>query len=508
MAHAMAVGFLALMEPRTLLLLVVGMLAGTLIGVLPGLGGAVLLSMLLPFLYNMKVVPALALLLGAHASIYFSGSITSILVNTPGTAESAATTFDGYAMTRKGLAARALGISATATTLGGWLGVIALVALIPVMLNLVTLFHPPDYVMLAVLAVVLISSVRSGSVTKGLLSGGLGFMLAFIGYDPITGVRRFTFGLLGLYNGLNIVAVALGLFALGEMYYLYGLNRAMTQEVSLDLSHRPGATVMDGVRDVLGRMGLVIRSAVVGVVIGIIPGIGGVAANFISYGQAMQTSKHPERFGTGVPEGVIAPEASSLSKEAGSLIPTVSLGIPGSTGMAILLSGFLILGISPGPTMLTKHLPEVFSMAWILAITSLLASVLGLALAPWLAQITRVPGPAIVPFILVLSALGVYAATGNPLQVAAMVGIGVVGLVMKRYDYSLAGAIVGFLLGGIVERNLWLTEQIYGWRFIERPLTDLLILVTIAVLVVPLIRRRRAARGTRAADRMGEGTAP
>lgn len=478
------------------LLLLIGMLAGTFIGVIPGLGGAVLLTMLLPFLYGMPVVPAIALMLAAHASIYFSGSITAILFNTPGAPESAATTIDGYAMTKQGRAARALGVSATATTFGGWVGFVILVLIIPEMYLLVTLFHPPEYLMLAILAVVLISQLKSASLTKGLLSGLFGLMLSLVGYDPVTGVQRFSFDILSLYNGINISVVALGLFAFSEMYYLYGANRAMAQGVSVNFSRQPGARVWDGVRDVFSYVGLTIRSSLIGVLVGLVPGVGGVAGNFISYGQAMRTSKHPERFGQGTPEGIIAPEASSLSKEAGSLVPAVALGVPGTVGMAVLMSAFTILGLVPGPTMLTHHLPLVFSMAWVLAITSLFASLIGLFLAPVLARLTAVQGPVLVPFIFAFGMIGGYVSTSDFVQTAAVVVLGVVGLVMKRLGYSLPGAIIGFILGRVAENNLYLTEQIFGWKFIERPLTDLLVLIILAVLVGPALSRRRGQRRT------------
>lgn len=495
MMHGLASGLtLFTGHPVAILLLLVGMLAGTLIGVIPGLGGAVLLTMMLPFLYGMPVVPAVALMLAAHASIYFSGSITSILFNTPGVPESAATTIDGYAMTQQGKAARAMGISAAATTMGGWVGFIVLVLVIPIMYSLVTLFHPPEYLMLAILAVVLISQLRSASLTKGLLSGSFGLMLSMVGYDPVTGIQRFSFNVLSLYNGINISVVALGIFAFSEMYFLFGVNRAMAHGVSVNLSRQPGARVWDGVRDVFGHLGLVGRSSVIGVLVGLVPGVGGVAGNFISYGQAVRTSKHPENFGKGIPEGIIAPESSSLSKEAGSLIPTVALGIPGSVGMAILMSAFTILGLVPGPTMVTNHLNLVYFMAWVLAITSLLASFIGLVLAPFLAKLTTVQGPILVPFIFVLGFLGAYVGTSDLVQTAAVAFLGVVALVMKRLGYSLPGAIIGFVLGRIAENNLYLTERIFGWRFVERPLTDLLMLIILAVIVMPALSKRKKER--------------
>lgn len=489
-AAAMAAGFQALLSPGAILLMLAGMLAGTLVGVIPGLGGAVLLTMLLPFLYGMNVVQGLSLMVAAHASIYFAGSITAILLNTPGAPESAPTTIDGYAMTRQGKAARALGISATATTLGGWIGFAALVAVIPLMLPLITILRPPEFLLLAILAVVLVSQLHSGSLTKGLLSGCFGFLMAFVGYDPITGVQRFSFDLLSLYNGFSIVVVALGLFAMSEMFRLYGAKRALADGVTLSLSQQPGARVIDGVRDVFVHRWLVLRSAAIGVLVGMVPGVGGIAGNFISYGQAVRTSRHPERFGEGAPEGIIAPESSSLSKEASSFIPTLALGIPSTVGTAVMLGALQILGVPPGPTMLTTHLPLVFTIAWVLAITSLLASIIGLALAPWLARITLLPGPILVPFVFALAMLGGYAATTNMIEVAAVIAFGVIGLVMKRLGYSLPGAIIGFILGGVVQNNLYLTEHLGGWRFVTQPLADLLLAVILLVLIAPFLQRR------------------
>ncbi len=495
-AAAMAAGLQALLSPSVIALLVVGMLAGTFVGVIPGLGGAVLLTMLLPFLYGMNVTQGLALMVAAHASIYFAGSITAILLNTPGAPESAPTTIDGYAMTRQGKAARALGISAAATTLGGWIGFVALIGVIPLMLQLITVLKPPEFLLLAILAVVLVSQLHSGSLTKGLLSGAFGFMMAFVGYDPITGVQRFSFNLLSLYNGFNIVVVALGLFAMSEMFSLYAARRALAEGATLSLSQQPGARVLDGVRDVFTHPWLVLRSAAVGVLVGVVPGVGGIAGNFISYGQAVRTSRHPERFGTGTPEGIIAPESSSLSKEASSFIPTLALGIPSTVGTAVMLGALQILGVAPGPSMLTTNLPFVFTIAWTLAITSLLASVIGLALAPWLARITLLPGPVLVPFVYVLAMLGAYAATTDLLEVAAVIGFGIVGLLMQRLGYSLPGAIIGFILGGVVQNNLYLTERLGGWRFVTQPLADVLVLVILIVLVAPFLQRRLQRRRT------------
>jgi putative tricarboxylic transport membrane protein len=509
MWHDLLDGLTGLTAPKAVLLLVVGTLLGTVVGAVPGLGGAVLLTLLLPFIYNMAIVPALALLLAAHTGIYFSGSITAILFNTPGAPESAATTFDGYAMTQAGRPARALGISATATTVGGWVGVLLLMALIPFMNKLTTLFHPSEFLALAVLAIVLIGQMRARSVTKGLLSGALGLMISFVGYDPITGIQRFTAGLISLYNGFNVATVALGLFAFAEMFRLYGSPSRLSRDgrgLALARS-QPGARVLDGVRDVAAHKWLTVRSAVLGTVLGIIPGVGGVAANFVSYGQASKISRHPERFGTGVPEGIIAPEASSISKEAGNLLPTVALGVPGGVGMAVLMSGFSILGISPGPAMLTTNQDAVWAMAFVIAVSSLLASLMGLGMAPGLGRLATIPSRTLVPFVLALGFLGVYAAAQEISQTIAVLAFGIVGWAMVRYGYSVPAMMIGFLLGKVVENNLYLVRNLQGWHALERPLTALMVAVIVLSLFGPLLRKLGMAR-LATGPRPGRGRRP
>jgi len=488
-------------NPLVIGLVVAGSVLGLFVGAIPGLGGIVLLVLLLPFMYNVSPVVGLALLIGAHSAIYYAGSTTAILINTPGAPESAATCFDGYAMTRRGMAARALGISAAATTFGGWFGALVIMAAIPGMIPLITVFHPPEYFFLAILAVVIIGQLQSASVTKGLLSGLFGFLISFFGAAPSTGTLRFTFGSLGLYNGINIAAAAIGLFAISEMYAMYARNRRLQEERGFRFSPDVRREVREGIREVLAWPWLTIRSAIIGVVCGVIPGIGSTAANFLSYGQAVQTSKHPERFGTGTPEGIIAPEASSISKEAGSLIPTVALGVPTGPGMAVVLAAFSILGLVPGKPMLTSGLHLVFLMVVVLAVSALLASVIGLAGAPVLARVTAVPNRVLVPFVLTLAAIGTFASTRLLIQVLVMMLMGAVGLVMRRYNYSLPAVIVGIVLGAVAENNLVLTHQLYTWRALfQRPLTDALIVAIVAILVLGGRSRRQARKRAAAAQ--------
>ena len=486
---ALTSGLALLASPSVIGLMFVGALLGAFVGLIPGLGGAVLLTLLLPFLFHLPIAEGVALIVSAHAGIYFSGSATAILINSPGAPECAATTLDGYPMSQKNRAAEALGISAMATALGGVCGVIGLVALIPAMGAIITVLKPASYMLLAAFAIILIGKLQSASVTKGILSGLWGMMIAFIGYDPSTGLQRFGYGQLSLYNGVSIVAVALGLFAFGRMFYLFGTNRAIAEVGPAVIGERIGGEVFRGVAEVLRRPVQVVRASVIGFIAGLIPGVGGVAANFVSYAQARATSKRKAEFGTGVPEGVIAPEASNLAKEAASYVPLIALGIPGTVGSAVILSAFTILGLAPGPSMVSTHEPVIYLIAAVLLITGFLASGLGISVARHLALITTVRGALMAPFVIVLGIVGTWAATTNFIQLDILIGIGVVGLVMMRLGYSLPAAIIGFLLGSVFEHNLTLTEQVSGWSFLKQPLPDfLLALVVLSIFSTPLFR--------------------
>lgn len=496
---ALTSGLALLANPSVFGLMFVGALLGAFVGLIPGLGGAVLLTLLLPFLFHLPVAEGVALIVSAHAGIYFSGSATAILINSPGAPECAATTLDGYPMSQKNRAAEALGISAMATALGGVCGVIGLVVLIPAMGAIITVLKPASFMLLAAFAIILIGKLQSASVTKGILSGLWGMMISFVGFDPSTGLQRFGYGQLSLYNGVNIVAVALGLFAFGRMFYLYGTNRAIAEVGPTVIGERIGGQVLQGVAEVLRRPIQVLRASLVGFIAGLVPGVGGVAANFVSYAQARATSKRKSEFGTGVPEGVIAPEASNLAKEAASYVPLIALGIPGTVGSAVILSAFTILGLAPGPSMVSLHQPVIYLVAAVLLFTGFIASGLGLSVARHLALITTIRGALMSPFVIVLGIVGTWAATTNFIQLDLLVAIGVVGLVMMRLGYSLPAAIIGFLLGSVFEHNLTLTEQVSGWAFLKQPLPDfLLVLVFVSIFSNPLGRLvRKIWRGGR-----------
>ncbi|MDE3206552.1 MAG: tripartite tricarboxylate transporter permease [Acidobacteriota bacterium] len=492
MAQHLWEGLAAFGSIQVISLLVVGVLLGVFMGVLPGLGVAMVLSIMLAFVYHLGVTAAIALMLGTQAASYFSASITAILLNSPGAPESMATTFDGHKMAARGEAGKALGISASATALGGLVGCAALLGLLQVVDYLPNIFHPPEYVALIVLAVLLTATLGTDSVTKAILSAALGLMISFIGNDSVTGDYRFTFGIPSLYGGISVVALALGSFAIPQMVFMYGTNRAITADT-------PGGSIPDfrrqvreGVRESLRHWFLLVRSALLGVLCGVIPGIGGFAANFLSYGVAQQTSKNGKKFGTGVAEGIIAPEASSLAKEAGSLVPALGLGLPSGLGMVLFLAALSILGLQPGPGFTAKHPVLPYTMLWAVAIAGVLGTAVGLFAAPALARVTRVRGPLLFPFIVGLAVVGSFASDASMTTVVEVLCFAFVGIILRRLRYSLAALAVGLVLGPTFEDNVFLTKQIFGMSFIERPLTIVIFVICIVVLVAQIVRARRA----------------
>ncbi|MGH9056084.1 MAG: tripartite tricarboxylate transporter permease [Acidimicrobiales bacterium] len=491
MLHDLWGGLAAYSAPEVIGLLVVGVVVGVFMGVLPGLGVALVLSIMLAFVYHLGVTPAIVLMLGTQAASYFSASITAILLNSPGAPESMATTFDGYKMAERGEAGKALGISAASTAIGGLVGCAVLLGLIQIVGYLPNIFHPPEYVALIILAVILTGTLGTDSATKAVLSAALGLMVSFIGNDAVTGAYRFTFGIPALYGGISIVALALGSFAVPQMVFMYGSNKA----ISID---DPGGAipdfrrqVRDGVVEALRHWFLLVRSALVGVLCGVIPGIGGFTANFLSYGIAQQTTRNGSKFGTGVAEGIVAPEGSSLAKEAGSLVPALGLGLPSGLGMVLFLAALAILGLQPGPGFTTHHPILPYTMLWAVALAGVLGTLLGLVAAPVLAKVTRVRGPLLFPFIVGLSVVGSFASDVSMTTVIEVLCFGCIGVVLRRLRYSLAALAVGLVLGSTLEDNIFLTRQIFGMRFLERPLTIIIFLVCIGALVVQVVRARR-----------------
>ncbi|HHW02314.1 MAG TPA: tripartite tricarboxylate transporter permease [Thermoanaerobacterales bacterium] len=490
MLEAMVHGLLNVFIWPAPIYMLAGILLGLFFGAVPGLGGNFTLSVLIPFIFGMEPRLALSFLLGAHAPVATGGSITAVLLNTPGSGMNAATVLDGFPLTQKGQAGRALGNSLMASAVGGVFGALILGLSLPVMKQIVLAFGPPEFFMMALLGVAFIAVVGGGSLFKSLIAGCLGLLISLIGYDPITGIVRFNFGTMYLYDGIDLVPVVIGLFALAEMIEL-GVKGGSIQGETIEAK----GGVIEGIKDVFRHWWLTLRCSAIGTVIGMIPGLGGDVACFLAYGHAVQTSKHPEKFGTGIVEGVIAPESANNAKEGGALIPTVGFGIPGSSGMAILLGAFLIIGIIPGPEMLTTKLDLTFTMVWIVALANIIGTGIALIFANKLVKIAQIRGALLIPMVSVIGLVGAYAVDGKFGDVIAAVIFGIIGYQMKKYNFSRAVLIIGLVLGNIAERNLQLSLMLYKGAFLFRPITFILLVVTIVTIIMPFIKTGKTQKG-------------
>jgi putative tricarboxylic transport membrane protein len=479
-------GLWGVFQPEAFLLMMIGVILGNIIGILPGLGGQFLLSVLIPFVFGMNPISGMALLLGAHSVTGTGGAITSILFNTPGEASSAPTCLDGFELTKQGQAGRAMGAALYASGVGGVIGALALLLVIPVIRIIVLSFGPPEFFMLTILGISFIGSLGQKSPLKGLIAGLFGLTIALFGEDPNTGVIRFNFGSLYLYEGLRQITVVLGLFAVAEMIDL-GVKGGELVTGTIEVKD----SVWKGVADVHRHWWLTVKSSLIAVYMGALPGLGGVASSFFTYGYAQRTSKHPETFGKGNIEGVIAPEAANNAKEGGALIHTVGFGIPGSAGMAILLGAFLILGITPGPKMLTQHLPLVFALAWTVAIANVIGAAQAMIFAKPMARLAFLRTSMLIPIILVFVALGSYTTSNSMGDLWVTLVFGILGYFLKVYGFPKAPLVLGLVLGRIAEGNFNLSYDLYGLKFLTRPITLIILLLVIWSLLGPVIKNFR-----------------
>jgi putative tricarboxylic transport membrane protein len=478
------------------LLIVVAVLFGIFIGILPGLGGSIVLALLIPVTFGMEAETAVIFLIAAYSVVGFGGMLTSILVNTPGAPENAATTADGYPMARQGRAPEAIGAATVSSVVGGLIGTAILILLVPVARQFILAFSYPEFFMMALFGLTVIAVVTQGKVARGLIAAGVGFMLAFIGLDPITGDTRFTFGQLYLWDGIDIVPALIGLFAGAEVISLYGTGTPVLRPTDDGVETR--STFIQGVRDTVRHWSLVVRGGIIGVVIGIVPGVGGTVASFLSYGQAVQTSKAPERFGKGAVEGVIASESANDAKEGGSLLPTVAFGIPGSTGMAIVLGALILHGVPAGPTLMRENINIVYALIAAMVASKFIAPFVVWAIGSRAIWFTQIRPSLITPLIVTTAMTGAYAINYQILDMLLVLIFAYVGYSMKKYDFSRIALIIALVLGGLVEQSYHQTTSAFGGisGFVTRPISATLLALTIVSLLVPFfLSRRRRRRG-------------
>jgi len=495
-------GLYAAVSLQVLPYLIGGAILGLIIGIIPGLSGHFAMAMLVPFIFRMEPTVGITFILAAHATVAQGGGMTAILFATPGTGQNAATLLDGPKMTEKGEAGRAVGAAMTACFIGAFFGVFVLTLLLPVLRKVVLLFGPPEFFMLAILALTFIAVLGgAGSVNKGLIGGALGLMFAFVGMDSVTGAKRFTFGLLELWDGLSMVPVLLGIFAVSEMIDLWITGGSLARKAADGAHESMQKQIFAGVMDTLRNWWLVIRCSAIGTTMGLIPGLGSAPAAFVAYAHAKQTSKHPEEFGHGAIEGVIAPESANDAVEGGALASTLAFGIPGSSSMAILISALLILGVEPGPKLMVMHLDLVFLMIWTVVLGNLMGTILGMFIANPLAKATFLRGSLLVPILLCIIVTGAYIFHRSWFDMIVVLVFGLLGYAMKKLDYSRPAFIIGFVLGLMVERNLYLSLKLYGGKFLFQPLALGLAVLTILVLVYNIVKivksNRRAGIGVK-----------
>jgi len=475
--------------------IVVGIITGIIIGALPGLGPSLGMAIMLPLTLPLEPVNAIILLVSVYSGAMYGGAISAILMNAPGTSAAAATTFDGYPMSRNGEALKALSISATASSLAGFFTVITLILFSPFLIEVVLAFQSPEYFLIALLGLAMITVISRGSMVKGLTAGMFGLLITTIGTTSFAVAPRYTFdAYLGftLYDGIDFVAVLIGLFAIAEMFKLAGEKGGISRGKTMMTG-----SVVPGIKSVLQRPVTLIKSGYIGMLVGAIPGAGSTVSTFVAYGESVRSSKDPESYGKGNEAGLIAAESSNNGTIGGSLVPTLSFGIPGSAATAVLLGGLVMHGLRPGPTMFSEQLATTYSLFVALLIGNVVILLGGLFVVTRTSIITKVDTEYIIPIIIVLALLGAYGLNGPQqtwLDIWTVLFLGGVGYYMKRYNYSIIAFVLGVVLGGIAETNLDRSLQLSGgsWSIfvdpVNQPLSFILVLLIGVLLLGPILK--------------------
>ncbi len=476
-----------------LVYLLQGVLLGLCFGVIPGLGGTTALALLIPVTFAMDSLSAMYLAGGVMGATSFGGSISAILLNTPGTAPNAATTFDGYPLAQQGKAGLAIGAAATASALGGLIGLLTLLIFIPLAKEVVLSFGPAEFFLLTVLGLTAIAVSVRGKLLRGLVAACVGLIFAFVGSDSITGDIRFTAGVDYLWDGIPLVPTLTGMFAISQMIQLGLHGGSVTRVADSDPDTLRITGVGEGVVAVLKHWPVLLRGSAIGTVIGAIPGLGGTVAAFLAYSSTVQTDRHPESFGKGNIKGVIAPESANNAKDGGSLIPTVAFGIPGSAETALFLGILVLHGIDPGPGILLYNEREIYGLIVALTVSAVGASLIGLALSRFLVLITRIDVGIVVPVVIAVSLTGVYVLDGRMADVLLTVVMGLLGYLMIRFDYPRLTLVIALVLGETAERSFHQVQQISDGNslafMLGRPVSVLLIAATVITFLLPTARR-------------------
>lgn len=461
-------GFRVALQWDNLSVIALSTFFGLWIGVIPGLGPIMAMALLFPLTFAMAPLPGLLMLASIHVAGTYSGSITAIMINVPGEAASAATTFDGYAMARQGKVRVALGLSVTGSFIGAIAGSLALMLAAQPLVGIALKFGPAENFALAILGLCVVAVAARGSTLKGLLMGCLGLAVSFIGTDEVLGYPRFTFGVIELEAKIGIVPVLIGLFAIAEIMQLMLRDGTIAGRAGLT------GSLWDGIKETFRHPAAILRGIVVGTLCGLVPGAGAVTANLLAYIIEKKVARDPSRFGRGAPEGVIAPEASNNACIHAGLIPTLALGLPHSAGTALVLVAVTVHGLRPGPMLFSSAPDLVYGFFAGLLIGAVMFAAFGVALTRWFAVITIVPTRMLAPALLVVAIIGTYAYGHSFLDIVYAIVFGLIGFAAQRFRFPVIGLVMGLVLGGMAETNFHQALEISDgsyWFFVERPLS-------------------------------------
>jgi putative tricarboxylic transport membrane protein len=486
-------GFAVALEPANLFWCFAGVLLGTAVGVMPGLGPPATIAMLLPLTFTMNPASAMIMLAGIYYGAKYGGSTTSILMNVPGESASVVTCLDGYQLARKGRAGAALGIAAIASFIAGTVGVLGLMLVAPPLAKFALAFSSPEYFALMAFGLAMVVLLAGSSLLKALLAMLLGLWIAGMGTDPFSSVSRFTFGRMELLSGIDFVVVAIGVFALGEVL----CNVEKREAANLLPVPKGLRNLLPTMQDMKDCRFAFVNGSIVGFLLGVLPGGGSTIASFISYGLEKAVSSRRELFGTGVIEGVAAPEGANNSETGGALVPLLTLGIPGSGTTAILLVALVMWGFKPGPLFIADNPALFWGLVASMYIGNVMLLILNLPLVPLFAQLLRLPVYMLYPLILGVSLVGVYSVSGSSFDLALLAAFGLLGYLMRKLDYPSAPLILGLVLGGGLERalrqSLMMSEGSLA-ILVQRPISALMLSLTVLLLASPLIGKWNAWR--------------
>lgn len=475
---------LILLTPTHIVYLALGVVMGLTLGLLPGLGGIAGMAIIMPFLFGMEPSLALAMMIGLTSTTSTSDTFMSVLIGVPGGSSAQATVLDGFPLAKQGYAARALSAAFLSSMIGGIFGAFLLSIAFVVAKPILLAVGFGEQLMLVIFALTLVGLLTGPSMAKGLASCCMGLLIGAIGGSQATAEYRFTFDTIYLMEGVPLVVVALGIFAFPEIIDVLRRHHTISQ------SGRLGGGWLQGIRDVVKHWWIVLRCSFIGAIVGFLPGLGGSVIDWIAYGHVVQTSRDKSRFGKGDIRGVIGPESAANAKEGGALIPTLFFGVPGSGTMALLLGGLIVIGVTPGRPMVTKHMDLVFVIIWSIALANILGTAISIALAKPIAKVTTVPFTWIAPFILVMIFLSAYQATFQWGDIITLIAVGILGIFMKRFGWSRAALLIGFVLSQRLEASTYRTVQIYGWDIFTRPVS--IVIMVLAVVSLYLAYRSRA----------------